>query len=277
MPPGDRTCRRLLAIVDEGVPDLVVLGGEASARPRTSPRTLIDEPAAARDAAGRMGDRREASPTPRDSWRSASRSWPAMRAPSARPARRPWMPGKDARSASTPPTELQAPVDDALDLHGRRVLVADDDPAIAWYFADILRARGMRRGGGRRRRSGARPRPTHGPRPGDQRHPDAPDGRSAPLPGAQRRSDPGRRPGRAPVLEGGLAPAGGRVRRRGFRVSGEAQHSGGGLGPASARSSRSTAGSSGACAFRAPCADGSTARRPTVCSAWRAPAGRTPG
>jgi CheY-like chemotaxis protein len=30
----------------------------------------------------------------------------------------------------------------ALDLHGRRVIVADDDPAIRWFFTDLLRARG---------------------------------------------------------------------------------------------------------------------------------------
>jgi CheY-like chemotaxis protein len=30
----------------------------------------------------------------------------------------------------------------ALDLHGRRVIVADDDPAIRWFFADLLRAQG---------------------------------------------------------------------------------------------------------------------------------------
>lgn len=35
------------------------------------------------------------------------------------------------------PDELEA-----VPLHGRRVLVADDDPAVAWYFVDVLRRAG---------------------------------------------------------------------------------------------------------------------------------------
>jgi CheY-like chemotaxis protein len=31
---------------------------------------------------------------------------------------------------------------EAVPLHGRRVLVADDDPAVAWYFVDVLRRAG---------------------------------------------------------------------------------------------------------------------------------------
>jgi CheY-like chemotaxis protein len=31
---------------------------------------------------------------------------------------------------------------EALEMHGKRVVVADDDPAIVWYFADVLRSAG---------------------------------------------------------------------------------------------------------------------------------------
>lgn len=52
----------------------------------------------------------------------------------------------DAREGRTirvdPPTEVRSARRDELDLHGRRVIVADDDPAITWFFADRLRAEG---------------------------------------------------------------------------------------------------------------------------------------
>jgi CheY-like chemotaxis protein len=41
-----------------------------------------------------------------------------------------------------PPTEIQSVQSDVLDLHGRPVIVADDDPAIRWFLADLLRAEG---------------------------------------------------------------------------------------------------------------------------------------
>jgi CheY-like chemotaxis protein len=56
----------------------------------------------------------------------------------------------DAREGRT--IRIEAPADLAAssarasdippDLHGRRVIVADDDPAIRWFFADLLRAQG---------------------------------------------------------------------------------------------------------------------------------------
>jgi CheY-like chemotaxis protein len=52
----------------------------------------------------------------------------------------------DARAGRTvrvnPPTEVRAGHPQVLDLHGRRVLVADDDPAMTWYVADLLRSEG---------------------------------------------------------------------------------------------------------------------------------------
>jgi len=54
----------------------------------------------------------------------------------------------DAREGRTirvaPPADLASSGISAAapDLHGRRVVVADDDPAIRWFFADLLRANG---------------------------------------------------------------------------------------------------------------------------------------
>jgi CheY-like chemotaxis protein len=52
----------------------------------------------------------------------------------------------DAREGRTmrvdPPTEFRVIKSTQLDLHGRRVVVADDDPAITWFFSDLLRAEG---------------------------------------------------------------------------------------------------------------------------------------
>jgi CheY-like chemotaxis protein len=51
----------------------------------------------------------------------------------------------DAREGRTMRVDAPAEVIDSpreADLHGRRVVVADDDPAIRWFFADLLRAQG---------------------------------------------------------------------------------------------------------------------------------------
>jgi CheY-like chemotaxis protein len=52
----------------------------------------------------------------------------------------------DARDGRTirvdEPATVQGTSPDVLELHGRRVIVADDDPAITWFFSDLLRAQG---------------------------------------------------------------------------------------------------------------------------------------
>jgi CheY-like chemotaxis protein len=52
----------------------------------------------------------------------------------------------DAREGRTirvdAPTVVSGQDAQTPDLHGRRVIVADDDPAIRWFFADLLRAQG---------------------------------------------------------------------------------------------------------------------------------------
>jgi len=52
----------------------------------------------------------------------------------------------DAREGRTirvdEPTTVQGAAPDVLELHGRRVIVADDDPAIRWFFVDLLKAQG---------------------------------------------------------------------------------------------------------------------------------------
>lgn len=52
----------------------------------------------------------------------------------------------DARDGRTirvdPPVALEPAARDVLELHGRRVIVADDDPAMTWFVSDLLRAQG---------------------------------------------------------------------------------------------------------------------------------------
>lgn len=123
-----------------GVPDLVVLGGDAAAAADAA-EVLIDEP--------RLGG------TPLVAWRTRGSLADTSRLLAlgvqvvegdATAFRRVCEEALDARQGRTirvdAPTAVQVTANAALDLHGRRVLVADDDPAIAWYFADLLRARG---------------------------------------------------------------------------------------------------------------------------------------
>ena len=251
--PGDRRRRRARSRRPRGT-------GLASAR--TSPEALIDEPLL-------LG-------TPLVAWAIRGKPRRHLAAPGARrPGRRrrrerlphrlrggPRRPRGPHRSASTPRRSSRRPVDDALDLHGRRVLVADDDPAIAWYFADLLRARGLRRRGGVRRRGRARPRPPHGPGPRHQRHPHA-RAWTAPRLCRALRVDPIL--GDVPVVllswkEDWLR----RAEECGVEASAYlAKRSTPEEVRACVREVLAVArrGSSGACASRAPCADGSTARR----------------
>jgi CheY-like chemotaxis protein len=130
----------VLAHLDAGVPDLIVLGGDASAAADIA-EVLIDEP-------GLLG-------TPLVGWTIGGSLGDTSRllalgvqvvGGDANEFRTVCDDALDAREGRTvrvdAPTEVQAPADEALDLHGRRVLVVDDDPAITWYFADIVRTQG---------------------------------------------------------------------------------------------------------------------------------------
>ena len=140
------TCREavdasaILARAGATAPDLVVLGGEASVAADVA-EALVDDPALLRTALVAWGIRGSLGDTSRlvalgvrvvtgdeDALRSACEE------------------ALDARDGRTirvdAPTELQGAKAEEPDLHGRRVIVADDDPAIAWFFSDILRAQG---------------------------------------------------------------------------------------------------------------------------------------
>jgi CheY-like chemotaxis protein len=140
------TCREaadaasVLARAAAGAPDLVVLGGDAQ-RAADAAEALTDE-------AALLG-------TPLVAWRIHGTLSDTSRllALGVRIAtgdedelRRICEEALDAREGRTmrvdPPTEVQSARADLLDLHGRRVVVADDDPAITWFFADLLRAEG---------------------------------------------------------------------------------------------------------------------------------------
>ena len=130
----------VLTWVDEGAPDLLVVGGEA-ADAASMVEELVDEPAL-------LG-------TPFLGWAVEGSVGDVSRllalgvqvvSGGDLAFRKACEDALDAREGRTmrvePGTELRAATGDVLDLHGRRVLVADDDPAVAWYFADILRAEG---------------------------------------------------------------------------------------------------------------------------------------
>jgi CheY-like chemotaxis protein len=130
----------LLARLGAGVPDLVVLGGDA---------------ALAADAAEALLDEPRLFATPILAWMTRGTIADTSRLLAlgaqvvegdANAFRTVCGESLDAREGRTirvdAETELQPSGDGTLDLHGRRVLVADDDPAITWYFADLLRTRG---------------------------------------------------------------------------------------------------------------------------------------
>ena len=140
------TCREavdassILTRAGAPAPDLVVLGGEASVAADVA-EALVDDPALLRTALVAWGIRGGLGDTSRlvalgvtvvtgdeDALRSACEE------------------ALDARDGRTmrvdPPTELRGAKPGEPDLHGRRVIVADDDPAIAWFFSDLLRAQG---------------------------------------------------------------------------------------------------------------------------------------
>jgi CheY-like chemotaxis protein len=140
------TCREavdassILARAGVSAPDLVVLGGEASVAADVA-EALVDDPALLRTTLVAWGIRGSLGDTSRlvalgvrvvtgdeDALRSACEE------------------ALDAREGRTmrvdPPTELRGAKANEPDLHGRRVVVADDDPAITWFFSDLLRAQG---------------------------------------------------------------------------------------------------------------------------------------
>jgi CheY-like chemotaxis protein len=142
------TCREavdassVLARAGAAPPDLVILSGEASTAADIA-EALIDDPVflgtalVAWHVPGSLGDTSRLLAL---GVRIVTGEEDALRAACDE--------ALDAREGRTiridPPAELAsgtaAPA--APDLHGRRVVVADDDPAIRWFFADLLRAHG---------------------------------------------------------------------------------------------------------------------------------------
>jgi DNA-binding response OmpR family regulator len=140
------TCREavdassILARAGAAAPDLVVLGGEASTAADVA-EALIDDPVLQRTPLVAWGIRGSLTDTSRLvalGVRVVSGDEDALRCACEE--------ALDAREGRTirvdPPTELQGSKSGEPDLHGRRVIVADDDPAITWFFADLLRAQG---------------------------------------------------------------------------------------------------------------------------------------
>jgi CheY-like chemotaxis protein len=140
------TCREavnasaILARAGARPPDLIVLGGEA-ATAADAAETLIDDPMLFRTPLVAWAIRGSLADTSRllaagvrvvtgdeDALRGACEE--TLDAHEGRTIR------VDAQ------TELEAPAGAVPDLYGRRVIVADDDPAIRWFFADLLRAQG---------------------------------------------------------------------------------------------------------------------------------------
>jgi len=140
------TCREavnasaVLARAGARPPDLIVLGGEAATAADTA-EALIDDPMLFRTPLVAWAIRGSLADTSRllaagvrvvtgdeDALRGACEE--TLDAHEGRTIR------VDAQ------TELEAPAGAVPDLHGRRVIVADDDPAIRWFFADLLRAQG---------------------------------------------------------------------------------------------------------------------------------------
>lgn len=140
------TCREavdassILTRAGAAAPDLVVLGGEASVAADVA-EALIDDPVLQRTPLVAWGIRGSLADTSRLvalGVRVVTGDEDALRCACEE--------SLDAREGRTirvdPPTELQGSKAGEPDLHGRRVIVADDDPAITWFFADLLRAQG---------------------------------------------------------------------------------------------------------------------------------------
>jgi DNA-binding response OmpR family regulator len=140
------TCREagdassVLARAGAAAPDLIVLGGEASVAADVA-EALIDDPVLQRTPLVAWGIRGSLADTSRLvalGVRVVTGDEDALRCACEE--------ALDAREGRTirvdAPTELQGSMAEEPDLHGRRVIVADDDPAITWFFADLLRAQG---------------------------------------------------------------------------------------------------------------------------------------
>jgi DNA-binding response OmpR family regulator len=139
------TCREaqassILARGSAAAPDLVVLGGEASDAADVA-ESLIDDPVLQRTPLVAWGVRGSLADTSRLvalGVRVVTGDEDALRAACEE--------ALDAREGRTmrvdAPTELQGAEPREPHLHGRRIVVADDDPAITWFFADLLRAQG---------------------------------------------------------------------------------------------------------------------------------------
>ncbi|HEX3345303.1 MAG TPA: hypothetical protein VHS09_12055, partial [Polyangiaceae bacterium] len=128
----------ILVRAGAAAPDLVVLGGEASVAADVA-EAMIDDPTLQRTplvAWGVRGSLADMSRLVALGVRVVTGDEDALRCACEE--------ALDAHAGRTirvdAPTELQGAGTDAPDLHGRRVIVADDDPAIAWFFADLLRA-----------------------------------------------------------------------------------------------------------------------------------------
>ncbi len=140
------TCREaagassVLARAGAAAPDLVVLGGEASTAADAA-EAMIDDPVLQRTPLVAWGIRGSLADTSRLvalGVRVVTGDEDALRCACEE--------ALDVREGRTirvdAPTELQGAKTEEPDLHGRRVIVADDDPAITWFFADLLRAQG---------------------------------------------------------------------------------------------------------------------------------------
>src|SRR5262249_14221782 len=120
-------------------PDIVIVGGKAAFAAAVV-EALAEDPATERAsfiAWPAEGDRDERARLVALGPRVATRSMAALRQACDEAI--------DARDGRTmlvemPAFESESP--DAVDLRGKRVVVADDDPAIVWYFADVLRGAG---------------------------------------------------------------------------------------------------------------------------------------
>ncbi|HEY6463069.1 MAG TPA: response regulator [Polyangiaceae bacterium] len=130
----------VLRSLERGVPELVVLGGDAGVAADVA-ETLLDEPLLLSTtivAWSVHGSLAETSRLVALGVLVIAGDLPALGTACQE--------ALDAREGRTirvdPPTEVRAARSDELDLHGRRVIVADDDPAITWFFADRLRAEG---------------------------------------------------------------------------------------------------------------------------------------
>jgi CheY-like chemotaxis protein len=124
----------VLRSVRTKAPDLVVLGGDAGRAAWVAER-LLDEPGA--DALALVAWMQDVDD---DTSRLAALGVTVVRGDddALRRACEELLDARDGRTARIAGGEDGA----AMALHGRRVLVADDDPAVAWYFGDTLRRAG---------------------------------------------------------------------------------------------------------------------------------------